>query len=157
MKSILILVSFLALTACGFRPVHTSTGLSGASASQISIPEIPGRGGHALRKALLAEFATGLPGVDSATLTITLDESLARLSIRPDETAARSDALAIGRYVLDTGEDAIAGEARAEASFNVPVSAFGDITSQTDASERTMTILAQRIADDLRLKLAERE
>ena len=140
------------LAACGFQPVHSPAGQS-LSAGSVSIPEIPGRSGHSLRKAMLAELASGLPGVDGATLTITLNERLTRIPIRPDEAAARSDVIATGRYVLDTGEDAISGEVRTETSFNVPTGAFGDIASQTDASERAMLQLARLIADDLRLQL----
>lgn len=147
----------LALTACGFQPVHSPSGLSSNGVTQIVIPEIDGRAGHTLRKALLRELAPGLPGVETGTLTITLDESIRRLAIRPDEAAARTDIQVSGRYVLDTGDEAISGRADSESSFNVPLSAFGDIAAQTSASDRAVTQLAQRIADDLKLKLATRE
>lgn len=152
-----LLIGTLALTACGFQPVHSSTIGAGVASSNIRVTEIPGRSGHALRRALVEEFAAGLPGIENATLTVTLNESLRRLAIRPDEAAARTDIIATTRYVLDTGDDAISGEARAENSFNVPTSAFGDVASQTAASERAMTLLAQRIADDLKLKLTADE
>ena len=151
------LLAIFALTACGFQPVHSAGGLAVSGTSQIVIPEIDGRSGHTLRKALLRELAPGLPGIDTGTLTITLDENIRRLAIRPDEAAARTDIQVRGRYVLDTGEDAISGSAEAESSFNVPLSAFGDIAAQTSASDRAVTQLAQRIADDLKLKLAAAE
>jgi len=152
------LLALTLLTACGFQPVHSSAGLGANNGiTNIVIPQIEGRSGHTLRKALLRELAPGLPGVDTGTLTITLDESLRRLAIRPDEAAARTDISVRGRYVLDTGTDAISGEANAESSFNVPVSAFGDIAAQTSASDRAVTQLARRIADDLRIKLAAAE
>ena len=141
------------LTACGFAPVHTSNIGSSYQASNIVVPEIPGRSGHELRKALIEEFATGLPGIDSATLTVSLRERTGRLAIRPDEAAARTDYIVTGRYVLDTGDDAITGTVKADTSFNVPTSAFGDITAQTAATTQTMNVLAQRIVNDLKLKL----
>lgn len=153
MKHLITALFLIALAGCGFQPVHSPRSTS-LSAGNISVPEIPGRSGHMLRKALIAELATGLPGIEAATLVVTLDEDLNRLAIRPDEAAARTDIIARGRYVLDTGETAISGGAQAETSFNVPVATFADIASQTDASERAMIVLAQRIADDLRLKLA---
>lgn len=145
------------LTACGFTPVHSSTLAKGYSASKITVPEIQGRSGHELRKALVEELATGLPGIESGTLTVALTERLGRLAIRPDEAAARSDLIVTGRYVLDTGDDAISGVAAADTSFNVPVSAFGDIASQTAATEQVMILLAQRIADDLKLQLRDKK
>ena len=152
------LLALLTLSACGFQPVHSSAGLGASNGvSSIVIPQIEGRSGHTLRKALLRELAPGLTGVDTGTLTIQLDQSLRRLAIRPDEAAARTDITVRGEYVLDTGTEAITGSATAESSFNVPVSAFGDIAAQTSASDRAVTQLAQRIADDIRLKLAAAE
>ena len=141
------------LAACGFAPVHTSNVGGSYKASNIVVPEIPGRAGHELRKALVEEFSTGLPGIDVATLTVSLSETTGRLAIRPDEAAARTDYIVTGRYVLDTGDDAITGTVKADTSFNVPNSAFGDITAQTTATTQAMNVLAQRIADDLKLKL----
>ena len=158
MKHLIVsLFAVAALTACGFQPVHSATGLTNGSASNITIPEIPGRQGHALRRALLDELAAGLPGVDTATLTVTIDERIGRLAIRPDEAAARTDIIATGRYVLDVGETAISGRQQADTSFNVPTSAFGDISAQNAARDQVMILLAQRIADDLKLKLKEAE
>lgn len=152
-----LFISAFGLAACGFSPVHSANVGSSFSASNINVPEIPGRGGHELRKALVEEFATGLPGVEAGTLTVTLDERLGRLAIRPDEAAARTDYIVSGRYVLDIGDDAITGLATADTSFNVPVSPFGDITAQTAATKQAMGVLAQRIADDLKLQLKDKD
>lgn len=153
--ALLMATLLTSLTACGFQPVHSSTNLATGSSTSINIPQIDGRTGHELRKALMEEFAAGLPGIDNATLTVTIDERLGRLAIRPDEAAARSDLRLTGRYILDTGDDAISGEVRAETSFNVPDSAFGDIASQKSAADRAALLLAQRLADDLKLKLLD--
>ncbi|MEM9669671.1 MAG: hypothetical protein AAF950_12170 [Pseudomonadota bacterium] len=156
MRHILAIFALATASACGFQPVH-STANQSASGGDIYIPEIDGRSGHSLRKALLAELAPGLPGIENATLTVTLRDNLQRLAIRPDEAAARTDVVAIGRYVLDTGEKAISGEARSETSFNVPTGAFADIASQADATERAVNQLARLIAEDLRLQLLDAE
>lgn len=150
-------LSFCGLSSCGFSPVHTSTLGAGTASSDITIPEIPGRAGYELRKALVEEFAIGLPGIDTGTLTVTLTERLGRLAIRPDEAAARTDLTVTGRYVLDLGDDAITGTTSADTSFNVPVSPFGDIAAQAAATEQVMGVLAQRIADDLKLQLKDRD
>ena len=90
--------SLLLLAGCGFTPVHAGASTYTPS-SNITIPEIEGRAGHALRKAVVEKLAAGLPGVDTATLRITLTERLRRLPIRVDATAARTDINATGRYV----------------------------------------------------------
>ncbi len=152
MKHLLALALALAVAGCGFQPAYSPA--SAAASGGISVPEIEGRSGHALRKALIEELATGLPGITEASLVVTLEEQLNRLAIRPDEAAARSDVIATGRYVLDTGDRALTGSTRTETSFNVPVSAFGDIAAQTAAADRAMGTLARRIVEDLRLQLA---
>ena len=144
--------SLLLLAGCGFTPVHAGASTYTPS-SNITIPEIEGRAGHALRKAVVEELAAGLPGVDTATLRITLTERLNRLPIRVDATAARTDINVTGRYVFDIGDDALTGTQTAQSSFNVPISVFGDITAQQAATDRVMNVLAQRIVDDLKLQL----
>ncbi|MEO1407231.1 MAG: hypothetical protein AAFV54_12195 [Pseudomonadota bacterium] len=152
MKYALAFFALMVTAACGFQPVH-SPATQNLSQGNIYIPEIEGRAGHSLRKALIAELAPGLPGVNGATLTVTLSDRLQRIPIRPDEAAARTDVVAVGRYVLDTGDNAISGSVRSESSFNVPTGAFADIASQTDATERAVIQLARLMAEDLRLKL----
>ena len=149
----LILVGPLA--ACGFTPLYA--GGAGGS-GQISVDQIDGRAGQALRKALIQQLAAGLPGLDEpATLTIILDEKLRRLALQPDEAASRTDIIVEADYVLAIMDNAFAGSVEAETSFNVPNAPFADITAQIDASDRAMTLLARRIVDDLRITMANRK
>jgi len=152
MRQIPVLLAALVLAACGFSPVYKSGEAANAS---IIVEEIPGRSGHILRKALLEQLAVGLPGLeDGATLTISLDEDLRRLALRPDQAASRTDIRAEGNYVLAFPDNAISGEVNVETSFNVPDAPYGDIAAQIDASDRAMNELARRITDDIRIKLA---
>lgn len=143
------------LAACGFTPLYAD-GPQGAG--NISVEQIDGRSGHALRKALLQELAPGLPGLDgSATLTVVLDQGLKRLTFQPDEAATRSDVAVKAEYVLVLSDTAISGTSTAETSFLVPDTPFADITAQIDAPERAVTLLARRIVDDLRISMANIE
>lgn len=155
MKQSLVALLALSLAACGFTPLYAN-GPGGASS--INIERIDGRAGHALRKALVQEFAAGIPGLDQpATLSIILDEDLSRLALQPDEAATRTDIIVSADYVLAYEGNAIAGRSDAETSFLVPDAPFSDITAQIDATERAMLLLARRIADDLRIKVANAE
>ena len=149
------LFALFTLTACGFQPVYAPGAV--ANTGSIAIDDIPGRSGHMLRKALLQQLAPGVPGIENATLTITLDEKLVRLALRPDQAASRTDIRATGRYVLATSDNAISGLVRAETSFNVPDAPYGDIAAQTDASQRAMDLLAGRIVSDIQLQLTTAE
>ncbi len=155
-RLILLLATPVIFGACGFQPVYAPAA-SSAEYGSIIIDDIPGRSGHALRKALMQQLAPGLPGFNNATLTVTLDEKLARLAFRPDQAASRTDVRATGRYVLATQDNAISGRVTAETSFNVPDAPYGDIAAQTDASQRAMNLLAQRIVSDIQLQLAQQD
>lgn len=151
MKPFLAALLALTLAGCGFTPLYAN----GGSAGNINVERIDGRAGHALRKAVLQELAPGLPGLDGpATLTINLDESIGRLALQPDEAATRTDIIVRADYVLAYADTAVAGDAAAETSFLVPDAPFSDIAAQVDATDRAMLLLARRIADDLRIKLA---
>ncbi|MEO0548635.1 MAG: hypothetical protein AAFZ91_01850 [Pseudomonadota bacterium] len=155
MKQALIVFLALSLSACGFTPLY-ATDVSGSN--MIEVEQINGRSGHSLRKALIQHLAPGLPGLEGpATLTIDLDDKLERLSLQADQAASRTDAVAEARYVLAFRGNAISGRVEAETSFLVPSTPYADIPAQIDATERAVGVLARRITDDMRLKLAELE
>lgn len=155
MRQLAIAFLALTLTACGFTPLYAG----GGSAGNINIETIEGRAGHSLRKALAQELAPGLPGLDDrrASLNIILKESIGRLALQPDEAATRTDIIVSAEYVLAYEGNALSGKSAAETSFLVPDAPFSDITAQIDATDRAMLILARRIADDLRIKMANAE
>lgn len=153
MRVFLAALTLASLTACGFRPVYAA---SEATAGNIRVDDIPGRSGHALRKALLTDLAAGLPNVtETARLNIDLTDTLGQLAFRPDGAASRSNVVATAKYVLELNDTAISGTIRSESAFNVPDAPYGDISAQTAAYDRAMRDLSRRIVQDLRLKLAK--
>jgi len=154
MRQFAIALLALTLSACGFTPLYASDATTG----NIQVGKIDGRAGHALRKALLQELAPGLPGVETrGRLEIELDEQIGRLALQPDEAATRTDIIVRADYVFAYGDTAISGRSSAETSFLVPDAPFSDIAAQIDATDRAMLLLARRIADDLRIKIASAE
>ncbi len=144
------------LGACGFRPVYAPVDGQLADGGLIEVEEIGGRAGHMLRQALMQELALGVPGLtEKVTLTVALDDQLARLAFQPDGAASRSSVLATGKYTVIGETVSVGGRASVETGFLVPDSPFGDIAAQTSASDRAMRVLAKRIADDIRLKFAD--
>ena len=154
MKQFIIISLSLLLAACGFTPLYATDDGVGP----VAIDRIDGRGGHALRKALVQRLAIGIPGIDvPATLEVDLVEELDRLALQADESAARTDVNVVARYVLSIDGETIEGRVQAQASFQVPDRPFGDLPAQIDATDRAMSVLARRLVDDLRLKAARRE
>lgn len=144
------------LGACGFRPVYAPVDGKLADGGLIEVETVRGRAGHMLRQALLQELALGVPGLtERVTLTVDLNDQLARLAFQPDGAASRSSVLATGNYSLSGESVSVSGSVNVETGFLVPDSPYGDIAAQTSASDRAMRMLAKRIADDIRLKFAD--
>lgn len=152
MRPLLAALALACLASCGFRPVYAGAGAGG----DVYVEDIPGRNGHALRKALLRDLSGGLPGASQgATLSVDLQERVFQLAFRPDGAASRSSVQATARYVLALEDTAISGTVETETSFNVPDAPYGDISAQVSASERAMGDLSRRMVQDLRLKLGD--
>ena len=88
------------------------------------------------------------------TLEVSLKDKLTRLQFKPDGAASRSSYSATATYYLSGEEISVQGRSDADTSFSVPREPYGDVSAQTNASDRVMRVLAGRIVDDLRLQLA---
>ncbi|MEO0465397.1 MAG: LPS assembly lipoprotein LptE [Pseudomonadota bacterium] len=154
LRTAALIAGLIALSACGFQPVHGPELSSGST--NISIEEIDGRTGHALRKALLQETASGVPGVESAVISVNLSESLQRIGFNSDGVSTRSSITLRGQYVVDMGDDALSGQEQSVVYYSVPASPYGDISAQNDAAERAANVLAKNMIDDITLQLTRR-
>ncbi len=155
-RDLILCVAVGSLTACGFQPVYGPN--FEAQSDQVSIAEIPGRTGHALRKALTRELASGLAETSGpVVLHIDLKEKIQRVGFQPDGAASRSSVRLTARYVVELDQNALTGSQSSEVFYNVPDEVFGDIASQNDAADRAARDLARRIHDDLKIKMKSSE
>jgi LPS-assembly lipoprotein len=148
-------VALAALSACGFKPMYAPPAAGGAVIGQVSVPEVPGKSGHAFRTELTRLLAAERSAGPIRQLDVTVNETVAQLGLRVDESATRADLLLTGAYVLHDvdGRDLVRGSASVVASYDIPVSAFGAAAAQDDARERAGVMLAQRVRADLALRL----
>lgn len=147
------LAALALLAGCGFKPMYAPGGdpLIGA----VSVPEVPGKAGHAFRTELVRQLAADSRGAQRR-LDITVNEVVAPLGLRVDESASRADLILNSSYRLfdDTGRELVKGVVTATASYDIPISAYGAAAAQDDARERAGVLLANRVRTDLALKLA---
>jgi LPS-assembly lipoprotein len=159
MRVLVIFLALAALAGCGFRPLYAPTESGAAVFGPVSVAEIAGKAGHAMRMELTRRFGAQSPGAGQPTrqLTVTLSEQVERLGFRVDESAQRADLIVTATYVLETpGEAApITGEISTRVGFDVPDSAFGEITAQDDARERAGEVLAQMLHAELAIRLTQ--
>jgi len=149
-----LLISCLAISACGFRPLYAGQGSLGpVTGPSIAVESIPGRSGYMLRQALLRELAIGLPGLESgAILSVALDERVERATLLPDGAVSRSYYTVSGDYVLQTSAGPISGHAQSQVPFAATQSPYTDVSAQSYAAERAMEELARTIVDRLRIQ-----
>lgn len=154
MRRLLAAFALVLVTACGFKPVY-STGGGGFASGPIEVQQISGRSGHMLRRALQEQLAAGLPGIDqTAVLSVDLDENITYLAFKPDGAASRSSVIMSATYTLTDETRRLSGRRETSIDFSVPDAPYGDISAQTNATDRAARQIAQKIVDDLRLQLS---
>lgn len=148
------------LAACGFQPLYAPApgGGTGSPVGPVTLSMVEGKAGHVLRTELSRMLRVGAGEGPANTLDIRLEEQVAGLGLRVDESATRADLTLIGFYTLraPNGDVLVDGRLDTVVSYAIPTSAFGEIAAQDDARERAATVLAQRIRADLALRMAER-
>ncbi|MBI1252077.1 MAG: hypothetical protein GC189_11445 [Alphaproteobacteria bacterium] len=150
----------LLLAACGFQPLYAPQPGDGPGIGNVQIATVPGRAGHTLRTELDRLLRIGAQAnAPTRTLDILLQEDIANLGIRTDESATRADLRLTARYTLSSIDNRppLVGTTTSVVSYEIPTAAFGEIAAQDDARERAAETLAQRIRADLVLRLANQD
>ena len=151
----------LTLGGCGFQPMYAPNAFTntdgGAVIGAVNVAEIPGKAGHVLKTELERMFAIEpSDGAPARALAITLQESVAQLGIRRDESASRAELTLTASYQLtDYDGPGLTGRQTAKVTYAVPDSAFGEIAAQDDARERAAEMLAQRVRADIAMRLSQ--
>jgi LPS-assembly lipoprotein len=154
MRILAVAIALLAVSACGFRPMYGPSS-EGAVIGPVQVAEIDGRAGHALgqelSRLLTAEANRAGP---TRVLEVTLTESVSRLGYRIDESARRADLIVVANYrLLTPGQPDLTGRLTTTVGFDIPDSAFGEITAQDDARDRAGEALAHQLRTEIALRL----
>lgn len=150
--SLLLALSSLTVSACGFTPVY-GTNLDAAQGS-IQIEQIDGVAGHALRKELVMQLRPGLPGVEQGRLVVRLKERKTRFQFKPEGGNLRTTATAQARYTLYTEDGNISGSVTGNSSYFAATLPYADIMSDREAEIRAAMDVAQKLVTDLHIKAA---
>ncbi len=148
----------LLLAGCGFAPMYAPATSGAGAIGPVNVSQIDGKAGHVLKNELdrILSVERG-ENVAPMQLEITLQENIARLGIRLDESATRAELTLVANYVLTPstpGGQPLRGSVRSVVNYDIPTAAFGEITAQDDARERAAEDLAERFRAELALRLA---
>lgn len=155
MRVLLIAVALVALAGCGFKPMYAPTG-GDAVIGAVTVPEIEGKSGHVFRTELTKLLGVERGSSTSRRLEVALTERIGSLGMRVDESATRADLTLTADYVLfdAAGVELFRGVVTQVASYDIPSSAFGEVSAQNDARERAAAMLAERMRTELAMRLS---
>jgi LPS-assembly lipoprotein len=159
MRFLLVPLALLALAGCGFRPLYAPSATGEAVIGPVVVAEIDGRAGHSMSLELGRLFGAEAGAQQPPRqLQVTLSETVSRLGYRVDESAQRADLIVVANYRLETPGEAepLTGRISTTVGFDIPDSAFGEITAQDDARERAGEVLAQQLRTEIALRLTAR-
>jgi LPS-assembly lipoprotein len=144
------------LSACGFSPLYAPKADGTPAIGPVIVDAVPGRSGFVLKNELDKLFDVERGTGAARRLAVTLDEGLAGLGFRIDESASRSDLTLSATYVLYdvNGQEVTRGRAATTASYDIPSSAYSEVAAQNDARARAAEQLAERIRAELAIKLS---
>jgi LPS-assembly lipoprotein len=152
------LLALAALAGCGFTPMYAPDAARGGPViGPVSVAMIEGKSGHELKVALDRLFGVERGAAAPQRLEIKLTESVGGLGYRIDDTASRADMVLSASYVLfdAAGQQAAAGNLNGVATYDIPASAFGDLSAQNAARARAAGVLAERIRTDIAIQLQQ--
>ena len=145
----------LVLTACGFSPLYGPETAASRMTGQVSVDEIDGLMGFALRKRLTERLGTVTD--PQYALSVTLDVSAEGLAISQDNEITRYNLTGTATYQLRdiTVSTALAtGTVRAFAAHSATASPVATRIAERDARARLATSLADQIASRLAVAAA---
>ena len=151
------LLALAALSGCGLHPLYAG-GASGAVAqglTGIEVAPIEGRGGWLIANALRDRMGQGAAtGGARYRLSVQLDDRIAGLGVRRDDSVARERRTLRARYQLtDVATNAVVLDTTAgsDAGIDVVGSEYATIAAENTAQERLAGIVADQIVGRLAL------
>jgi len=154
---VLVFVSLVGLSACGFTPLYGDAG-AGSSLSRIAVSTQDDRLGYRVREQL--EDALGRDGSQAPLwrLQTALDQSRQPLGRRIDDTATRYELTVRGAWTLTpaNGGAAISGVETVTTTYAAADQPFAAIAAQQDGEERAAAELARLIRLDILRALSAR-
>jgi LPS-assembly lipoprotein len=146
----LLLVAIAALSGCGLRPLYGggSAGTVQSTLAAIEVAPIPGQSGWLVANALRDRLGAGGESTARYQLQVRLDDSIAGLGVRRDDSVARERRTLRARYQLidlSNGTVVLDATAGSDAGIDVVGSEYATIAAEKSALERLSGIVADQI------------
>jgi LPS-assembly lipoprotein len=150
MRAAALLACALALSGCGLRPLYGG-GIGGpvqTTLAAVQVAPIEGQSGWLVANALRDRLRTGQDASARYRLEVQLDDQIAGLGVRSDDSVARERRTLRARYqLIDLASGAVVLDATAgsDAGVDVVGSEYATIAAERTALERLAPIVADQI------------
>lgn len=148
-RSSILLLSLVLVSACGFKSVYANHHNSGFS--KVYVNEIPTRSGQVLRSELQDLLASN--GENLYSLNVSLQSELRAVGIQDNFRISRYNVVLTADYTLtsnDTGKVVLKDKSIIYSGYDRTVSEFSTFVAEQDATE----LAAKEAAFEIRSKLA---
>jgi LPS-assembly lipoprotein len=150
MKRAALLLAAVALSGCGLRPLYGggSAGTVQSMLAAIEVAPIQGQSGWLVANALRDRLGASGETTARYQLQVRLDDSIAGLGVRRDDSVTRERRTLRARYQLvdlSTGSVLLDATAGSDAGIDVVGSEYATIAAEKTALERLSGIVADQI------------
>ncbi|MEI9927630.1 MAG: LPS assembly lipoprotein LptE [Sphingomonas sp.] len=150
MRAAALLLAALALSGCGLRPLYGggADGPVRSTLAAIEVAPIEGQAGWLVGNALRDRLEPGVAGAARYRLDVRLDDHIAGLGVRRDDSVARERRTLRARFQLvEVANGAVVLDATAgsDAGVDVVGSEYATIAAERTALERLSGIVADQI------------
>ena len=146
----LLILPFLAFTACGFTPVYGTNGNASVLLNSVLVQEPKNREGYSLTKQI--EKRLGRATDPRFKLGVTVTTSEAALNVDSTGNNNRYNVLGLVEYTLrdtQTGQIAASGRVDSFTGYSASGTTISAQAAKEDAQERLMIILADLLISNL--------
>ncbi len=150
MRIAALLLAACVLSGCGLRPLYGggADGPVRSTLASVEVAPIEGQAGWLLGNALRDRMEPGASGSARYRLEVKLDDKIAGLGVRSDDSVARERRTLRARYqLIDVSSGAVVLDATAgsDAGIDVVGSEYATIAAERTALERLSDIVADQI------------
>jgi len=150
MRRLAFVLSLLALSACGLRPLYGggSGGVVATTLDAVTVSPIAGQAGWLMRNKLVDRLGKGGTSTAAYRLDVTLDDNITAFGVRSDQAATQERRTLRARFQLvelKNGMVVLDDTAGSDAGIDIVSSEYATVAAEQTALENLSDVVADQI------------
>ncbi len=159
MRRVVLILSLLALPACGLHPLYGggTAGPVAATLRAVQVAAIPGKSGWLMRNKLVDRLGESGSGAARYRLDVTLDDNITSFGLRSDRAATQERRTLRARYQLvdlSNGTVVLDATSGSDTGIDIVSSEYATVAAEQTALENLSNLVADQIVARLALYAA---